>query len=450
MDLFKKMPLPYKVYQMNRSLAGLTCVISMLALSGCGSNKWLDIDKEPVKGERISVLDQTSITRVKSAGPVNLSLAKPNAAWAQAGGNAAHAMGHLALSSKPEKAWKRDIGSDASTYLPIITGPVAADGVVYAMDTQGDISAITLADGKKIWSASLHGKSGREDTVGGGLAYEGGFIYATSPYAKLICLNAKTGEEVWTKNLYSPARVSPTVHDGRVFVLTISNELQVFNAQDGEMTWTHSGIVENAEVLGGASPAVKDGVAIVAYSSGEIFALKAENGQELWSEGLVPHFHTDSISALAHIRARPVIADNTVYAISQSGKATAINLSSGEQIWQKSIGGLHTPAIDANYLFMITADDELACLNRKTGEAIWIEPIGAHLKPRDEVILWSGPVLAGEHIVVTGSNGEILFFSPDGELTHTLQDKAGIPVSPIVIDESLITINHRAELTVYR
>jgi len=51
---------------------------------------------------------------------------------------------------------------------------------------------------------------------------------------------------------------------------------------------------------------------------------------------------------------------------------------------------------------------------------------------------------------VTGSNGEILFFSPDGELTHTLQDKAGIPVSPIVIDESLITINHRAELTVYR
>jgi outer membrane protein assembly factor BamB len=108
------------------------------------------------------------------------------------------------------------------------------------------------------------------------------------------------------------------------------------------------------------------------------------------------------------------------------------------------------PAIEGNYLFMVTTDDELACLNRQTGDVVWIKPLGPHLKEGDEMILWSGPVIAGGHAIVTGSNGDILFFSPDGELSHTLNDKAGIPVSPIVVDGTLVTINHNAELAAYR
>ena len=436
---------------LNKMSFQLLSTLCLAILAGCSSNKWFDDGKEPIKGERVAVLDQVTLERAKAAGPINLSTPHTNQNWGQAGGNAEHAMGHLSLSPKPEKAWKRDIGSGASTYVPMISGPIAADGVIYAMDTQGDIEASSLTDGTQIWATSLYGKeTSHQDTVGGGLAYDNGFLYASSPFAEMVCFVAKTGAEVWRKNLYSPARVAPTVQDGRVFVLTISNELHAFNATTGDEIWTHSGIVETAEVLGGASPAVKDGVVIVAYSSGEVFALKAENGQQLWSEGLVPHFHTDSISALAHIRARPVIIDNTVYAISQSGKATAINLTTGEQIWQKSIGGLHMPAVDGKYLFMITTDDELACLNRQNGDVLWIQPIVPHVKAGDNVVLWSGPVLAGGHAIVTGSNGDVLFFSSEGELTHTLHDKAGIPVSPIVANESLITINHNAELVAYR
>ena len=429
----------------------LETLLLALLLSGCGSNKWFDVEKEPLKGERIPVLDQTTLTTVKSSGPINLSVPHTNDQWAQAGGNAEHAAGHLTLSAKPEKTWKYDIGSGASQYLPMISGPIAAEGTVFAMDTQGTIVATLLDNGKKIWEASLQGvDEGEEDTVGGGLAYSNGFIYASSPFAELVCFEAKTGKETWRKSLYNPSRVAPTVRDGRVYVLTIANELHAFNATTGETLWTHSGIVETAEVLGGASPAVQEGVVVVAYSSGEIFALKAENGQELWSEGLVPHFHTDSISALAHIRAHPVIAGQTVYAVSQSGKSTAINLNTGQQLWQKPLGGLHMPAVEGNYLFMVTMDDELACLNRQTGDVLWIQPLGGHLKEGEDPILWSGPILAGGHAILTGSNGDILFFSPEGELVHTLHDKSGIPVPPIVVESTLVTINHKAEITAYR
>ena len=75
-------------------------------------------------------------------------------------------------------------------------------------------------------------------------------------------------------HLGPPVRTPPTVSQGRVFVVTPDNELQVIDADTGELLWTHRGIEEIASLLGGGGPAVSGQTVIVTYSSGEIYALR--------------------------------------------------------------------------------------------------------------------------------------------------------------------------------
>src|SRR5690606_16073309 len=159
---------------------------------------------------------------------------------------------------------------------------------------------------------------------GGGLAYDQEKIYAATAHAEILSIDAKTGKILWRFPTSAPVRSAPTVIDGRVFVITINNQLEVFNANDGQILWTHTGITESAGLLGGARPAVQTVVIVAPYSSGEVFALRIENGYPLWSETLQANKQLDSVSALSHIKARPIIDKNMVFLVSHSGRISAL------------------------------------------------------------------------------------------------------------------------------
>ena len=111
----------------------------------------------------------------------------------------------------------------------------------------------------------------------------------------------------------------------------------------GRELWTHSGIVETANLLGGAAPAVDSGIVVSPYSSGELVAMRVETGRVLWSDSLTAVRRTDVVSSLAHIRGRPIIDRGRVIAISHGGAMAAVDLRSGQRLWEKDIGGQESP-----------------------------------------------------------------------------------------------------------
>src|SRR3546814_14206991 len=60
-----------------------------------------------------------------------------------------------------------------------------------------------------------------------------------------------------SQKMPGPRRAAPTVAGGRVFVVSIDNQLTALNAETGEKLWSHTGFSEPAGLLGGASPAVE-------------------------------------------------------------------------------------------------------------------------------------------------------------------------------------------------
>jgi len=420
---------------------------SALLFGACDSFK----DKVILSGKRETVLsiESTLIPDYAIAKtPVIMPAKERNKDWAQAGGNPTHMMSHLTLDNPLNPTWSTNIGSGASEDHRLTAGPVVGDGRIYACDAMGALSAVNIKDGAVLWTVNPLPEDAGE-AMGGGVAYDNGFVYCTTFVGDLVAIQAKDGKIMWRKSMGAPSRVAPTIKNGTVYALTINNEIHAFTASTGHALWNHAGISEAAGILGGASPAVGDGVVIATYSSGEIFAFQANTGQPLWGDLLNPALRIDSVASIAHIRARPVISGSAVYIISHGGQMIAADLKTGSRLWQREIGGIRSPAVAGDSIFMVTNDTDLVCIKKATGQIHWanaLPKVDSDKKP----ILWAGPVVADNSLILSGSNGELLFANPkDGSIIKTLNMPGGSSQSPIVADGALYVLTDDANILKY-
>ena len=426
---------------------------------GCG---FFDEDVEHMEGERISILigDRELMPDAKAA-EVQVRLPRPvsNENWPQAGGDASHVMGHLAAKGSLSPVWEESIGDGTDEELRLLSTPIIADGRVFTIDTSSQVMAFDAASGEELWETDITpgGEDwftfGSEESMGGGLAYENGLVFISTGFAQLIALNAKDGKEVWRESLPGPLRASPTVADGRIFVITIDNQLFALSSESGEKLWNHAGIMESAGILGGASPAVAKGVVVVPYSSGELFALRASNGRPLWSDNLGAVNVLDAVSSLSDIRGRPLIDGNRIIAISHSKRMVALDLRSGLRAWERNIGGIQSPWLAGDFIYLLAGDNKLVCMTKSDGLIVWIAELRKYedMEDQENLIIWSGPALAGDRLIVTGSHGMALAISPyTGRLLGRVEMPDPVRIEPVVAGDTVYVLTEEADLIALR
>ena len=429
-----------------------------LALAGCGLFDWLgDPPPPPLPGKRISVLlldQQIEADPNIVDQPVRLPRPVVNQEWPQSGGEPSHAMYHLAAGETLKIAWRTSVGSGSDSGRKLLASPIVAEGKVFAMDADGRVSAVDPATGKVLWQAETKPEDASDAVQPGGIGYGEGRIIAATGYGQVVALAADSGKELWRQGVPGPVRSPPTIGAGKVFVLTVENQTYALDANDGRRLWFHAGIPETAELLGGGSPAIEGGTLVVPYSSGELFALRAENGRVIWSDSLLAQRRSDTISTLADIHGQPVVDRGLVLAISNSGRMAAIDLRSGGRVWDSDLGGVETPWVAGDYVFVLTSTAEVVCIRRSDGRVRWVIGIGRWEDPtvsRPKPLIWTGPVLAGDRLIVGGAKGEILALSPyTGDVLGHIEVPGGVFIPPVVADRTVYLLSDDAELIALR
>ena len=431
--------------------------VMLFTLAACETFDFLGAsDDTPLPGERIAVLQaQDRISASPRVADLAIRLPRPqiNKDWPQQGGFANNAMHHLALASDPAEVWSRSIGSGGDDDAPILSGPIVANGLVYSMDSDAVVTARRADNGETVWAADIEPEDEDDGNWGGGVVYDLGRIYAGTGFAQVVALDAETGRELWRTPVSGPMRSAPTAFGGKVYAVTKDNQVFAIDAEQGFVDWTHTGIEEGAGLIGSASAAVDGDIVIVPYSSGEIFALRAENGRQLWSDNLAAIRRVDAVSALADIRGRPVVDRGRVYAISHSGRMVAIDLASGRRVWEAEVGGVNQPWIAGDFLFVVSTEGDVVALVAENGLVRWVTPLGRFEDPedRDGLIKWSGPVLASDRLIVTGSNGVAVALSPyTGEIIGEIEMPGDVSLPPVLADETLYFQTDGGRLIAYR
>ncbi|MGH6934078.1 MAG: PQQ-binding-like beta-propeller repeat protein [Dongiaceae bacterium] len=438
-----------------QSRLAAACAFVAAALAGCDLFVG-ESEGPPLPGERISVL---SLGRQLVPDPdlasLEVRLPPPylNADWPQAGGFTSHAMHHLQAPESLNRAWTADIGEGGSGERFLLSEPIVAAGRVFTMDAGATVKALDVGSGKEIWSVDLTPEDEDDGYFGGGLAYDDGRVIASTMFGIVYGLDAASGAEFWRELLQVPMRAPPAVSGGRAFAVTLDNQLFALAAEDGRRLWSHAAIAEDAGLLGGAAPAVVGDTVIGAFSSGEIVALRVETGRVLWSESLAGVTRGDAIATLADVRGEPVVDRELVLAVSNSGTMSAIDLSRGNRVWTSSIASTQTPWVAGDFVFVISNEAELVCLTREDGRIKWVTglPRFEDEEARENPIVWSGPMLAGDRLIVTGSSGEAFSISPyTGEIIGRMELSSRAHLPPIAAGDTIYILTDDAALTALR
>ncbi len=432
-------------------------VLALLPWALAACDTWFgSAEAPPLPGERISVLvHERTLTPDPGAGDTQILLPPPtvNVAWPQSGGYANHAMHHIAMDASPTRRWSTSIGSGSDNDERIVAQPVVADGRLFAMDSASRVAAFDVESGRRLWEAELTPEEEDDDHISGGVAYEDGRVFAATGFAQVVALDAATGDELWRQTVTSPMRAAPSVRNGRAIVVTIDNHVSALSADTGEPLWTYSGPDGSSSLLGGASPAIDDGVVVVPFNTGELAALVEGTGQLLWSDSLAPPRRTEVLSSVSAIHGNPVIDRGRVLAASYGGLIAAIDLRSGRRLWDKDVGGLNSPWVAGSYVFLLTNDNELICIGRNSGRIHWVAslPRFEDEEDRTDPIVWAGPVLASDRLIVAGTSGEALAVSPySGQILGRVELQDPVSIPPVIAGGTVYFLTDDADIVAYR
>lgn len=441
-----------------RSWALCASVSMLLMVSACDSlPEWMggsESEKPKLPGKRIEVLaDYSHIKPDESLSDLSVTVPelKANENWKQAGGSPQGMSGNLQISGFKNHD-KVHIGDGNSWDQPLYSSPVIGDGVVFAMDSKGYVTAHDAANIDKIkWTSKSAVDKDESDILGGGLAFDNGRIYITTGRGNVFAINATDGKEIWKQSIGIPLRAAPKSLGGKIYALSVDNQFFALDAETGKQLWNHRGINENAGFLASISPAVSESVVIAPYSSGEIHALDTQSGQDLWNDSLLKPHRTAATSVFSGIGGNPIIRDEAVYVAGSDGFVAAFLLINGRRIWEQDISSLNTLWFAGDFIYMISSESELVCLYRADGRIKWIKQLQRYEdeKKHKNPYFWMGPVMAGGQLLVAGVNGQMLAISPnDGSIANTIDIPENITGAPVIAGGRMYLVTKDARLHV--
>ncbi len=433
--------------------AGVSAVVlTSLFLTSCGSSLPnmhkltgnIFKKKEVIlAGKRESII-KSRAELVPTSGLSKMAIAVPspvnNANWAQPGGNADNTPGHLAFTGQLRSSWTSNAGQGSSSEGQLTPSPIVYNGRIYTLDTHGVVTSFSASSGSVGWRVGLTPPTEeKREGYGGGLAADGGRIFAATGFGTVVAIDPKGGKPIWTKVLGVPIRTSPTAAKGKVFVVTTEGRLYCLSASDGSELWTQRGLPDRTSILSNISPAVTGKTVVVPYSSGEITAYNMDNGRPLWRDSLASSKQGSSLRSIAN-PGRPAINNNVVFAAGNSGRMIATSIKNGERLWSKSIASTQMPWPVGNMVYIVDRSARVAAMSSKTGDVVWVTQLAKGQN-------WLGPVMAGNRLWLASSKGALAGLNPKtGKIVSKRDLGVRLNIAPIVASGHMYILTDNAKL----
>ncbi len=335
------------------------------------------------------------------------------------------------------ESWNVSVGSGVDGYYSLLR-PASLDDVIFAADRFGKVKAINAQNGKTIWQISLANKSGTFSSsttalLSGGITAVDDNLYIGSEMAKVYSLNAKDGTINWQSTVSGEVLARPVVSDNIVLIHTSNGFLQALDKNNGTTRWSVNLDVPNLSLRGLSTPVVAHGAAIIGGDSGKVTAVLLQQGQLIWQQRISHPTGVTDIDRLSDVDMSPVIYDNTVYAIGYNGQLTALDLRSGQILWQREFGSVNDFIIEDNKLFFVDQTDRVIAINLASGATLWIQNDLLHRQ-------LTSPILYQGHIIVGDSEGYLHWLDRDtGNFVSQLRvNRSGLLTAPQIIGNSLV------------
>ncbi|MGA2542678.1 MAG: PQQ-binding-like beta-propeller repeat protein [Verrucomicrobiota bacterium] len=303
--------------------------------------------------------------------------------------------------------WRQPIGGGYSSFI-------VADGRAYIIEQRRDrevVVAYAVSDGRELWTNGWPDRF--EEPMGGEgpratPTYDEGRVYAMGGNGEFRCLEADSGRTIWRRNIlaenhgeelaYGEA-VSPLIVEDKVIVLpggTNGSSVAAYNKVTGAPIWK-----SQSDRQAYSSPMLVTLAGqrqVLIMSAQGVMGVLPENGRLLWHlTWLVDNFNSI---------AQPVVLSPNRFLLSAGyGKGCAAfevtqsnAVFEAHEIWKNMfLKNKFTSSVLYEGCIYGLDDETLVCLDAESGGRKW----------RDGRFGYGQVLLASEHLVILGGNGDL-------------------------------------------
>ena len=265
-----------------------------------------------------------------------------------------------------KKIWDANVGGGKKQVkLRLGLGPAVDNGIVFAASDQGELLAVSLDTGRKVWVKKL----GLPLSAGPGAGY--GMVVVGTTKGAVIALDGATGRVLWTTRVNSELLSAPAIGEKVVVMRSVDGRLHGFDARKGKDLWSVEQQVPRLSLRGTAIPVIAREMAISGFDNGKVMAVSLNTGDTVWDTALAsPHGRTELDRLVDIDSALRVIGDN-VFAAGFQGRTAMLALDSGQVWWAHDMSSERGLSVDEDNLFVTQSDGVVVAMRQRDGSEVW-------------------------------------------------------------------------------
>ena len=196
--------------------------------------------------------------------------------------------------------------------------PAGSAEYVVAPFTSGELVCLRLDNGRTIWNESVVGNNRGELRAFGNLAdirgrpvIDRGLVYAMGTAGQVSALDLRTGQRKWERSIGGSQ--TPWAAGDFVFVVTGSADVAALSRDSGKVKWatplTQYLDEKRSKPIQWAGPVLAGDRLLVAGTTGELLAISPYNGEIM-----------GKVDMKAPVRLAPVVSNGTIYVLTDNGE----------------------------------------------------------------------------------------------------------------------------------
>ena len=263
---------------------------------------------------------------------------------------------------KLKKQWSTKIGDGQGDGFYKIT-PTLVDGVLYVASSDGEVAAISAAEGDRLWRVEL------DRPLSGGVGYHDRSLYLGGADGSVLQLSADDGVVKWEAAVSGEVLAAPAVSDDWVIVQTYDGKLLGFQPGADEPAWIFTSDVPVLTLRGTSTPMLVGGNAIAGFGDGKVVAVDVNSGNVSWESRIGVPQGSSEIDRIVDIDGAMTQQGIELFVASYQGRVAALDSRTGRKLWQQNVSSVTGTHVGFGNVYVADVDGTLSAFLR-TGQGV--------------------------------------------------------------------------------
>jgi outer membrane protein assembly factor BamB len=324
------------------------------------------------------------------------------------------------------------------------------DNHLIISDSKGNLIVFSISKNKIITKFNFYKKRYKKMEKKLNLIIEDKIIYVSDNIGYLYAFDIRKNQIIWAKNHKIPFRSNLKLSANKLIASNQNNNLFFFDKKNGDILKlipTEETILKNKFIN---NLSRNDNSIFFLNTYGSLYSVNIESMRINWFINLNQSLDLDfsnlflSNQVVNNGKGKIVISSNYYTYI--------INSKNGSILYKKNLSSKFRPIIVNDFLFLITKKNLLVSINLITGEIVYSydinRKIAEFINTKKQTVQIKNIMLANNNILITLKNSYILKFNINGNLDNINNLPSKINSEPIIINGSILYLNHQNKLLI--